>query len=88
MKTFWIIKDMALKEDKFPDNVPGKFYVDFECILCSVCTDCAPNNFKISDDGDHDVVYKQPETEEELDQCYEAMECCPVEAIGDDGDEE
>ena len=39
-----------------------------------------------ADDEDHDICYKQPENEEELEQCYEAMENCPVEAIGDDGD--
>ena len=77
---------MALKEDKFKDNVPGKFYVDEACIFCNVCIDAAPNNFAESIDGDHDYVYKQPETEEELDQCYDALEQCPVEAIGDDGE--
>jgi len=78
---------MADKTMKWPDNVPGKFYVDEECILCSVCTDAAPDNFKMSDDEDHDVVFKQPENEDEMAACYEAMENCPVEAIGDDGDE-
>ena len=46
---------------------------------------CCTSNFKVSDDDDHDICYKQPENEEELDQCYEALENCPVEAIGDDG---
>ncbi|TVQ88781.1 MAG: ferredoxin [Deltaproteobacteria bacterium] len=78
---------MADKSIKWRDNVPGKFYVDQECILCSVCSDAAPNNFRMSDDEDHDIVFKQPENDEELAQCYEAMENCPVEAIGDDGDE-
>ena len=77
------------------DNTGGKvvvkgtevsFYVDMECILCSVCSDAAPNNFRMSDDEDHDICYKQPENDEELEQCYEAMENCPVEAIGDDGE--
>jgi len=85
---------MADPNDKWPDTIGGfsvidnkivSFYVDRECIICSVCSDCAPNNFKISDDETHDIVYKQPENQEELDQCYEALECCPVEAIGDDG---
>ena len=85
---------VADKNDKWHDNIDGftiiagkkvSFYVDMECILCSVCSDAAPANFKISDDDDHDVCYKQPENEEELEQCYEALENCPVEAIGDDG---
>lgn len=78
---------MAEKKDKYPDNVSGKFYVDKECIFCNVCANAAPDNFKISDDGTHDVVYKQPENEEEEDACYEALELCPVYAIGDDGEE-
>lgn len=69
-------------------TVNGKrvsFYVDKECILCSVCSDAAPNNFRMSDEEDHDICYKQPENAEELAQCYEALENCPVEAIGDQG---
>ena len=61
------------------------FYVDKECILCSVCSDAAPNNFRMSDDEDHDIVYKQPDDEDEVEQCMEALENCPVEAIGEDG---
>jgi len=87
---------MADRNDKYDDNIGGitvingkkySFYVDRECILCSVCSDCAPDNFKVSDDDDHDICYKQPENEVELDLCQEAMDCCPVEAIGDDGHE-
>lgn len=77
---------MADPNDKYPDNVPGKFYVDTQCILCSLCSELAPNNFQESEDGDHDYVYKQPENEEETKQCEDAMEQCPVEAIGNDGE--
>ena len=85
---------MADPTDTWEDNIGGavtidgktvSFYVDTECILCSVCSDAAPNNFRMSDDEDHDICYKQPDDDEELEQCYEAMENCPVEAIGDDG---
>lgn len=73
---------MAEVEERWEDNKEGAWYVDKQCILCSLCVDLAPANFKESDDGDHDVVYKQPETDEELEQCKEALEQCPVEAIG------
>ena len=76
---------MANLDEKWEDNVPGAFYVDKECILCSLCVDVAPENFKESDDGDHDFVYKQPENDEELEACRDAMEQCPVDAIGEDG---
>lgn len=76
---------MADREQKWEDNIPGQFYVDKECILCSLCTDIAPSNFKESDDGDHDFVYKQPVNDEERKQCLDALEQCPVDAIGQDG---
>jgi ferredoxin len=78
---------MADKSRKFPDNVPGKFYVDEDCIVCGACVDAAPNNFKESADGDHDFVYKQPENETELQQCRDAMSECPVDCIGEDGED-
>jgi ferredoxin len=68
----------------YEDNVPGKWYVDKKCILCSVCAEAAPNNFKEAPEGDHDLVYKQPDNAQEELQCEEAMAACPVEAIGND----
>jgi len=75
---------MADVGEKWDDNTGGSWYVDKNCILCSLCVDLAPANFKESDEGDHDVVYKQPTSDEELEQCKEALEQCPVEAIGND----
>lgn len=76
---------MADKSNKFADNTAGKFYVDKECILCSLCVDIAPENFKESDEGDHDYVYKQPTSDEEVEKCRDALKQCPVDAIGEDG---
>jgi len=78
---------MAELKDKLPDNVPGKFYVDRECIDCDVCRDTSPANFRRNDENGYSYVYKQPETSEELALCKEAFDACPVEAIGDDGAE-
>jgi len=76
---------MANPADKLPDNVPGKYYVDKQCIDCDVCRDMAPNNFTRNDTSEYSYVYKQPENREEEAQCIEAMESCPVEAIGSNG---
>jgi len=85
---------MASKEEKWEDNVEGfviaagkkiSFFVDKECIFCNVCEEIAPDNFKQADDDSHDICYKQPENEQEIGECYEALESCPVDAIGDDG---
>ena len=76
---------MANKAEKWKDNAAGKFYVDQQCIDCDLCRETAPANFTRQDDGGYSYVYKQPETPEEEAACKEAMEGCPVEAIGDDG---
>lgn len=71
-----------------PLNAKGKYYVDQNvCLLCADCEFLAPNNFKFDGNirnGSH--VCKQPETPEEEAQCKEAMRCCAVEAIYNDGD--
>lgn len=78
---------MADKTDKWSENVTGKFFVDEQCIDCDLCRETAPNFFTRNDDGGYSFVFKQPTTQEEIDLCMEALEGCPVEAIGDDGDE-
>jgi ferredoxin len=76
--------NMADVANKYSDNVEGKFFVDDQCIDCDLCRETAPANFKRNDDGGHSYVYKQPETPEEEALCQEAMDGCPVEAIGND----
>lgn len=75
---------MANPTAKLPENVPGRYYVDTQCIDCDVCRDVAPENFTRHADGGYSFVYKQPETKEEERQCQEALEACPVEAIGNE----
>ena len=77
---------MSDVKDKWPLNVPGPVYVDRACIDCDLCRETAPSCFKRSDDGGHSYVYKQPENGEERTLCMEALEGCPVEAIGQDGE--
>ena len=77
---------MADPSDKVADNVSGKYYVDSSCIDCDVCRTTAPDNFMANEDEGYSYVFKQPENDDEDALCQEAMEGCPVEAIGDDGD--
>jgi ferredoxin len=77
---------MADKEDKNSDNVKGAFYVDTQCIDCDLCRETAPENFSRNEDEGYSFVSKQPENDEERELCQEAIEGCPVEAIGDDGE--
>ena len=77
---------MADVANKYPENIVGNFFVDDQCIDCDLCRETAPANFTRNDDGGHSYVYKQPEAQEDIDKCMEALEGCPVEAIGHDGD--
>jgi ferredoxin len=74
---------MAEIRDKLSDNAPGKFFVDSQCIDCDVCRDTSPANFRRNDENGYSYVYKQPETDEERELCEEALNACPVEAIGE-----
>ena len=76
---------MADKENRYMDNTQGQYYVDDQCIDCDLCRETAPDNYTRQDEGGYSYVYKQPENDEEKELCEEALEGCPVEAIGDDG---
>jgi ferredoxin len=76
---------LADRNDRVLENVTGTYYVDSSCIDCDVCRDTAPNNFTRSFKNAYSYVSKQPENETERAACEEALACCPVEAIGDDG---
>ena len=76
---------MPDRNDRVKENAGGKFYVDSTCIDCDVCRDTAPDNFTRSFQSAYSYVLKQPETDAEHAACQEAVACCPVEAIGDDG---
>jgi len=78
---------MAELANKYPENVTGAYFVDDQCIDCDLCRETAPANFTRNDDGGHSYVYKQPENDAEVALCKEAMEGCPVEAIGSNGAE-
>lgn len=76
---------MPEQSKKWPDNAPGKFYVDDQCIDCDACRAEDPENFTRNDEHGYSYVFKQPSTPEELIRAQAALEACPVEAIGKDG---
>jgi len=78
---------MASSDRRYPDNVPGRFYVDEQCIDCDACRETAPDHFRRNDERGYSYVYNQPKTPAESAKCQEALEGCPVEAIGSDGAE-
>ena len=77
---------MAEVSERLPQNVPGKYYVDASCTDCEACNDTAPDLFGRDEDEGVSYVCKQPTTPEEEELMVEALEGCPTESIGDDGD--
>lgn len=77
---------MANPRDKFKKNVPGAYYVDEQCIACDACVMEAPRFFAMEDALGHAYVMKQPQNAQEIQECENALEACPVEAIGRDGE--
>lgn len=77
---------MANKNLKNSSNVAGKFYIDSNCIGCCQCVDIAGDCFAEDSEGGVVYVKKQPQNEAQQELCVEAMNGCPVGAIGDDGE--
>lgn len=75
---------MASPERRVPENVPGDFYVDSTCIDCDVCRQLAPDVF--GDAPETARVWAQPATRERRRAALQALVCCPVGAIGCQGE--
>ena len=73
---------MADPAQRWPENVAGRFFVDQECIDCDLCRTTAPDNFARSEEG-FSFVSRQPASPAEALDCQQALDECPVEAIGD-----
>jgi ferredoxin len=80
---------MSDNTERFPENVPGKYYVAKTCIGCALCSEIAPENFAENLEEDlfigNNYVCRQPDSEEAESLCKEAMDHCPASAIRDDG---
>lgn len=71
---------MADRHKRLDFNAPGNFYVDATCINCDTCRQLAPASFE--EVGDYSSVSRQPESEPQIHQAYQALLACPVGAIG------
>ena len=77
---------MANHAERLPQNIPGRYYVDANCIDCDLCRATAPGVFARDDEIGFSIVQRQPLTPEEIALAEEAREGCPGEAIGNDGE--
>jgi len=73
---------MADRNLRLSINAPGAWYVDETCIACGLCCEVAPDTLELDLPDGHLFVKRQPDTEAELAAAAEAMEQCPVGAIG------
>ncbi len=71
---------MANPNKRWPENVPGEFFVDATCIDCDACRQLAPETF--ADAGGYSFVYGQPQTAEGRRQSLRALLACPTGSIG------
>ncbi len=67
---------------KVPENIPGVFYVDDQCIACDACVIETPRFFAMNSDMGYAFVKKQPKNAAEMEECENALAACPVGAIG------
>ena len=76
---------MASLQQRLTNNVRGRFYVDSSCIDCQLCVSLFPGLFVAMEGRGYCIVHRQPATGLELTAAVQAVEYCPVGAIGDDG---
>ena len=76
---------MANPNNRWKENILGPYYVDDQCIACDACIMEAEDFFSMNDEDGHAYVRLQPQSEGEREECENALEACPVEAIGRDG---
>lgn len=85
---------MADLSRKHPKNAPGPWFVDLTCIACDTCTDISPEIFWRggveegvgAGEGADRRAYVRAYRPEDADLFRAALESCPVEAVGDEGD--
>src|SRR6266571_6299152 len=75
-----ILRSMADRRRRLPENVAGDFFVDDTCIDCDACRAIAPATFH--DHGAQSSVYRQPENPEARRQALKALVTCPTASIG------
>jgi ferredoxin len=76
---------MANLNERIPDNAPGRYYDDANCIDCEQCQTTAPTLFARNPDKGSSYVRLQPATPSDMELIEEVRQACPNQAIGDDG---
>ncbi len=76
---------MASLNERLPENVTGRYYVDASCIDCDQCRVAAPQIFGRNEDKGMSFVIRQPVTDGEIAEVEEILAGCATASIGNDG---
>lgn len=72
--------------ERYPLNVPGKYYVGMGCTDCDLCRALAPDNLARDPRTGHSYVARQPATRDEVRAVEQGVADCPTGAVHADGD--
>jgi len=78
-------KTMANIDERLPENVPGRYYVDSTCIDCDQCRTLAPALFSRNSETGLSFIQRQPTAPDEIALVEEILSTCATGSIGDDG---
>lgn len=78
---------MANIVNRYPRNVPGKYYVDVDCTDCDLCREITDGMIARDSAHAYSFVQRQPTTAKESALFEEAVAGCPTSAVGSDGDQ-
>ena len=68
---------------KIEENADGRFYVDTNCINCSLCPEIAKEIFATNHEQGYEYVKKQPGNEADRQLVEEVIRLCPARAVQD-----
>jgi glyoxylase-like metal-dependent hydrolase (beta-lactamase superfamily II) len=73
---------MARPTDRHPGGAPGPWFVDTRCIDCDAARHVAPGLIVRNPADGVSLFARQPETAEEIEMAWRAVEVCPTRSVG------
>ncbi len=73
---------MARIQDRHPAGAPGPWFVDDRCIDCDAARHVAPGLVERNPADGVSYFVRQPETPEEVEMAWRAVEVCPTRSVG------
>lgn len=73
---------MARIQDRHPAGAPGPWFVDDRCIDCDAARHVAPGLIERNPGDGVSYFVRQPETDEEIEMAWRAVEVCPTRSVG------